>query len=105
MNGSFELGTCYHFKCHCGYEAEVSGGEDVGFSVRICTMTCGDCRALVDVVVGPPMPDMPLEDDLMELIGKCPECKGANVKRWPKSYPCPKCNSRIQQGEPTISWD
>ena len=99
------MGASYRFTCACGYEADVSGGEDVGFLVRFCTMTCVDCKTLVDVVVGASMPDMPLEDDLEDLVGKCPECKGANVKRWPKSHPCPKCDGRMEQGEFAILWD
>ena len=93
------------YTCNCGYEAQVSGGEDMGMSVRTLTMICTKCEALVDVIVGPPMPDMHLDDEIKDIIGKCSTCKGTQVTKWPESQPCPKCNCSMKQGEMTILWD
>lgn len=45
------MGQLFEFGCSkCGYQAEVSGGEDVGNLIVIRTMVCRDCARLVDVV-------------------------------------------------------
>jgi hypothetical protein len=100
-----KMGAKYVYTCRCGYESEVSGQEDMGFAVRTQTMICADCKEVVDVVIGAPMPDIPLDDEIKDIIGKCSTCKGIHVTKWPESQPCPKCNSSMEQGEMTILWD
>ena len=47
------MGGLFEFKCpNCGYQAEVSGGEDCGFFARTETMVCKNCLQVVDVLVG-----------------------------------------------------
>lgn len=99
------MGSQSQFTCKCGYETQVSGGEDVGFSVRTCTMTCIDCQEVVDIIIGPPMPDMPLNDELKDLVGKCPICKNTNLTQWPISHPCPRCTEPMQNEGVVILWD
>jgi hypothetical protein len=99
------MGSIYQYTCKCGYEAQVSGGPDIGFSVKTQTKTCTDCQILVDVVVGPSMPDMPLDEELEKSVGKCPQCNHTNVTKWPETKPCPKCGETMQQGHVEILWD
>ena len=47
------MGTSVTHRCgHCGYEAVVSGDGDSGMLAETLTMSCGRCRADVDVIVG-----------------------------------------------------
>jgi hypothetical protein len=47
------MGRLFEFGCEqCGYQAEVSGGEDAGWLILTQTMTCLDCKRVVDVVAG-----------------------------------------------------
>ena len=46
------MGMTFRLTCGgCGYEAEVSGGRDVGMEVEVETVSCGECRTLQDAVV------------------------------------------------------
>ena len=48
------MGTCYQFRCEsCGYDAQVSGGRDIGMQAVVRTMFCRGCCELVDVLIGP----------------------------------------------------
>jgi len=54
------LGQLFEFSCkECGYQAEVSGGEDAGWLIFTQTMTCLDFKHLADVVVGGIAPRLP----------------------------------------------
>jgi hypothetical protein len=99
------MGSLYQYACKCGYETQVSGGPDMGFIVKTQTMTCADCNILVDVITGPPLPDMPLDGDLKKTVGKCPNCNGMHVTIWPDTGPCPKCGKNMQQGNLEVLWD
>ena len=47
------MGTTYDFTCQaCKYTAHISGGRGVGMIAVVHTMSCRDCRALVDVLTG-----------------------------------------------------
>jgi len=47
------VGLISRFTCDsCGYEAQVSGGDDRGFSCMTTTILCKDCRELYDVETG-----------------------------------------------------
>jgi hypothetical protein len=47
------MGTSYQYTCEsCGYEAQVSGGRDIGMMAVVRTMFCRSCRELVDVLIG-----------------------------------------------------
>lgn len=83
------MGRLYEFKCEeCGYQAEVSGGEDAGWLVVTRSMTCLDCRRVVDVVVGESHPGSLGSD--AHILGRCPRCRGRRVVPWGKSRPCPR---------------
>lgn len=76
-------------------------------AVTLRTSVCGDCRAIVDVVIGGPamFGNEPLEAPDDPDVGRCPDCKGRDVVPWPKSRRCPKCKSRMKKGDLAISWD
>ena len=66
-------------------------------------MLCGDCRQVVDVLVGSrdgvvPPPKKPL---------RCPECKGSQLSIWGEARPCPRCESSMDcdPEAPTVLWD
>ena len=98
------MGTSYLFVCSkCNCHAEVSGGEDCGFIVKTKTMTCHDCRALVDVSIGyhSHVEDNPFDID----FGVCPKCKGPNVSEWINPGPCPKCTGVMIRKKAVVNWD
>ncbi len=92
------VGTQYKFKCmRCGYETIVAGERSIGMFAVIQTMTCNDCRELVDVLIGFFGDDGPSgnpEND--EMLNTCPECNGKKVTVWPKSKPCPRCKGVME---------
>ena len=72
------MGSKSGYRCRgCGYEAIVSGGPDIGMVIRTQTMTCLDCRELVDVITG-----FHFENERDDDIGRCPKCKGRRLKEW-----------------------
>ncbi len=76
------MGSLHSFKCEkCGYDAEVSGGEDAGFEVATRTMVCANCRELVDVVVSE---RKDLNEDYAPIPERCPNCRGDRVEPWSK---------------------
>jgi hypothetical protein len=45
------MGRSYWFECsRCGYRAQVSGGADDGFNLRVQTIACRECKQLFDAV-------------------------------------------------------
>ncbi len=90
------MGRLFEFGCeHCGYQAEVSGGEDAGYLIVTRTMICLDCKEVVDVVVGESHPGS-LGSDI-DIVGRCLRCRGRQVVPWPQSRPCPKCGRRMNK--------
>ena len=95
------MGTCYIHTCNkCGYEVSVSGGDDVGMHVRTRTMTCQQCKEVVDVAIGPSH-----GTKVIEGCGECSQCGSKAVVRWEQSKPCPKCDGQMVKGEPSALWD
>jgi hypothetical protein len=100
------MGRLFEFGCgQCGYRAEVSGGEDAGFIVITQTMTCLDCKRVVDVVAGESHPGSLGSDT--HILGRCPRCRGCRVIPWPQTRPCPRCggNMKKRYAEPVCFWD
>ncbi len=90
------MGRLYEFGCEqCGYQAEVSGGEDAGCLVVTRTMTCLDCKRVVDVVVGESHPGS-LGSDI-DILGQCPRCRGRRSVPWGQSRVCPKCGGAMKK--------
>lgn len=101
------MGTTNQFTCDdCGYSASVSGGRDFGFVAVVQTMTCQNCKELVDVLIGHHGEDGPMGDPEFDKdLGLCPECDGSHVSVWDAPYPCPKCAKPMPPGKPELNWD
>jgi hypothetical protein len=102
------MGQLFRFYCsECGYEAEVSGGRDVGMLAVVRTMTCKDCHDLVQVLIGGHGEDGPTGDPEFDKdLGLCPLCEGKNVNSWTRKHPCPKCGAKMDRDDsPTVMWD
>ena len=102
------MGTTFTFKCSkCGALLSSSDGRDCGFVAVIEPMICDDCNQLVDVLIGMcgtarPTGDPEYDKDL----NICPECKGTNLKPWPKNHPCLNCRTNMTMSdEPEMFWD
>lgn len=101
------MGAWNEFKCgSCEYRVEVSGGDDLGFSVRTTTIFCEDCEHLYDVVVfrgsGGVMsrgkPTGTIEPE-------CPESSEHTFRRWKHPDVCPKCKNEMTLGKLIAIWD
>jgi hypothetical protein len=90
------MGRLYEFGCDtCGYQAEVSGGEDAGYLIVTQTMSCLDCKRLVDVVVREAHPGSLGSD--AHIVGCCPRCRGRRVVPWDKNRLCPRCGGTMKK--------
>lgn len=108
------MGRLYAFVCDdCGYEAEVAGGGDAGMSGVRKTMSCADCRQLVDVLVA-------LVEPVLKSVERpaCPICNGVRISPWGDAdHPgpplpgvawgsCPRCSGSMRSdGELRLLWD
>jgi hypothetical protein len=100
------MGTWYLFECEsCGYQAEVSGGDDAGMLVCTTTVACETCAKLYDVVTerrsweaaesneGPQEP-------------RCPKAQRHRIRLWSYPGPCPRCGESIRNwGGVVTQWD
>jgi hypothetical protein len=90
------MGRLFEFGCEQGgYRAEVSGGEDAGYLIVTQTMTCLDCKRLVDVVEGESHHGSLVSD--IHTFGRCPRFRGRRVIPWHRSRPCPRCAVRMKK--------
>jgi hypothetical protein len=103
------VGTTLGYICtKCEHAFESSDGKDRGFSMEVQSMTCGDCRDVANVVIGPTESARgEMRTQLLACAGRCPMCSGKNLTEWDSSKPCPKCGGPIvvdPEGAVT-SWD
>jgi len=95
------MGHSYFFKCaKCGYNAEVSGGDDIGMTCITTTILCEDCKKICDAVTGNAPRD--LESPHAPV---CPKKKSHRIRRWKHPDVCPRCGSEMERGEITTHWD
>jgi hypothetical protein len=83
--------TAYSFECQsCGYSTEVCGETDSGFGATVRSSVCGDCNAVVDVLIGGSkfFGGKPEKSDNPD-VWLCPDCKGRNVAPWKRSGRAP----------------
>ena len=101
------MGCKYEVRCGgCGYRTEVAGGKDVGMMAVVQTMTCHDCKDLVDVLIGQYGEEGPIGDpEFDNKLRSCPRCDGKKVVPWDENRPCPRCSSHMIPGELTVMWD
>jgi predicted nucleic acid-binding Zn ribbon protein len=97
------MGHAFSYKCtnpDCGYEATISGGKSCGFCGEVESMTCLDCKELMDVLTAPSPELKPIEP-------RCDECKGQNLKKFYSGRTrCPKCGSKLKKDTNLdIMWD
>jgi len=99
------MGAKYQLKCgSCGYRAEVCGGKDIGMTAVVETMTCHDCKDLVDVLIGQYGEEGGAENpELNARLGACPQCEGTKVVPWDGARPCPHCGAEMSPDETTIT--
>ena len=100
------MGAIYEYRCaSCGYEAEVSGGDDAGMIVSTTTVLCAGCEELYDVVTYArhAIPEENLEPGSVAPV--CPKSRRHAIKRWEHPGPCPKCGSTMNMGNMLLLWD
>jgi hypothetical protein len=100
------MGLSYKYSCAaCGYETVVGGGKQIGMRCVAWTITCHDCRKLVDVVVS----DTPWDHqgDWQPMVYSCPDKKAHRVSLWKSGGSCPKCSEPMEQdsSRPELLWD
>jgi hypothetical protein len=96
------MGELFQFGCtNCGFNAQVSGGDDAGMSVSTSTIVCQSCRQLYDVVI------VNLDDDkgTKQHPPRCPKSGTHTVTRWNNGDQCPKCGEPLARGESVCLWD
>lgn len=99
------MGAKNQFRCEsCGYEAMVSGGEDVGFSVSTTTISCRGCKELYDVVTAE-FPPYPHQSGFEQGEPLCPQDREHAVVSWRHPGPCPRCGGQLARGEVELLWD
>lgn len=95
------MGACYQFTCAaCGYTAEVSGGLDSGMMNRAATISCADCRELMDVDIGPVV-----AEEGRRRRARCEVDPAHRSRRWNAGGPCPRCGAPVERGPLTLLWD
>ena len=96
---------CLYHCNKCNYSAHISGGHDVGMSVKTNTFLCRRCEEVVDIVIEY------LDSETVHKSGvnNCPKCNSdKNIEEWNnKKRPCPKCNGTMIIPTDTIRtlWD
>ena len=98
------MGSEYRFTCDdCGFEAEVSGGFDVGMVAATQTIACRECGDLTDVDVGDAPSTSP--EDVPKMALHCPKSPRHEVTQWNHPGPCPRCGKTMTRGPLTLLWD
>ena len=97
------MGTLFAFVCEsCGYEAEVSGGEDCGMAQATTTILCADCKELYDVPVSN---DAIKRNPAREVPIRCPKSQSHRSCLWRRPGPCARCGAIMTRGAETVIWD
>jgi rubredoxin len=106
------MGCLYRFECSgCGYQAEVSGGPDVGMLVETQPVFCLPCNELRDVATGC-WGDNGLTPEVLRRRGldaqglsRCGVCGGREHRPWRDGDRCPRCGGKVHRRECTLDWD
>ena len=86
------MGSWNRHACSCGYECQVSGGEDVGMLVQTNTFCCNACQTVQDIATH--TRSAKTKSGWRKLPVACPECKSKNLKPWTNEE-CPKCKGTM----------
>lgn len=99
------MGAKLEFRCEsCGYEAMVSGRDDVGFNAATTTILCEECEELYDVATSTPM-RTERGAGRSEIRPKCPKSSRHTIEQWEHPGACPKCGNEMTIGEKITMWD
>ncbi len=89
------MGAWLEFRCEwCGYEAMVSGRDDVGLVARTTTVLCEDCEALYDVVMSRSTMGTEKGGDRSEIEPECPKSSRHTVRRGSIPVRVPSAGTR-----------
>jgi hypothetical protein len=113
------MGATYQTIClQCGYEAMVSGGDDVGMNSLTTTILCENCQELCDIVTSLEpwndhgkeirtelvCPGLGLDDKKLKDIEPVPN-PSHKVHKWVFPGPCPRCGTTMTRRGDMICWD
>lgn len=99
------MGAHFLFECaSCSYQADISGGNDVGMASATSTVLCKDCKELYDVVTTHE-PWLAIKPTWKPTNLRCPKSETHEVALWEHSGLCPRCGAELVQGEVTVLWD
>ncbi len=102
------MGTTYTFNCpNCGESLFSSEGRDCGFVAVIQPMICDNCNDLVEVLIDKFGQDGPTGDPEYDKdLNLCPDCRGTNLRPWPRNHPCLRCGTEMKKSEESMTlWD
>ena len=100
------MGLWIEFRCKsCGYEAMVSGRDDMGEIADTTTILCEDCEELYDVITFRRTKLPEEESRLGPIEPECPKAAGHAFRRWEDPDACPKCGNPMTHGEKWTIWD
>jgi len=99
------MGQLYEFRCQtCGYEATVSGDDDVGEVAWTTTIACRDCQTLSDVVVQ--LKPTRIGEHEKTFVPVCPKSATHIIELWKHPGKCPKCGNEMSRPDsPDVFWD
>ena len=99
------MGAHFLFRCAaCDYQADISGGNDIGMACATSTVLCRDCKELHDVVTTQE-PWLAMEPTWNPTNLRCPKSDTHTVELWEHPGPCPRCGAEMVRGEITVLWD
>lgn len=89
------MGRLSALKCpKCDYRATVCGGPDVGLTCATVTISCSECRELMDVVSAE---RASASSQLAEVPVVCRNDAGHVSSLWRFPGPCPRCAEIMQR--------
>ncbi len=99
------MGDLYNFHCSCcGYDADVSGGDDAGMMVLTTTIQCEDCQDLQDIITAWVWGDVASPKNGTPKF-ECPKSPDHPIKKWEAGGQCPRCQVMMENKGQTVSWD
>ncbi len=85
----------------CGYKAEVYEGKGL-FGQHITPMTCPECHAIQNIVVGGVIGDV-APSYSTETGRLCLRCGSDKIRVW-NLHTCPKCRSEMRAADGKEFW-
>ncbi len=99
------MGAHFIFICNsCGYEADISGGNDIGMASASSTVLCEDCQELYDMVTTRE-PWLAVERAWNPTSLLCAKSETHGVVLWEHPGSCPRCGAEMIRDTATALWD